>query len=170
MRLRTRSGGGWGETLQNREMAYRNHCLALPPTFALVDRAQNARQPPLQRDRRGQGCAKPRRDRFTPRRYGAAIAQGVGNFLGDERQRTKIARALAANPPVILLDEAISAFDSISEHRVMEAIRRRGITCVVIAHRHSAIRACDEITLAHRRWKDACHLRLHVARPFTPRR
>ena len=80
-----------------------------------------------------------------PMGYETLVAEGGISFSGGQRQRLSIARALAPRPSILVLDEATSQLDALTEQVVDESLGRLAATRIVVAHRLSTVRNADQI-------------------------
>lgn len=80
-----------------------------------------------------------------PQRLETRLSEGGGGLSGGQRQRLSIARALAARPGLLVLDEATSHLDTRTESVIQERLAEQRVTQIVVAHRLSTIRGANRI-------------------------
>lgn len=83
-----------------------------------------------------------------PKRYDTVLGEHGGGLSGGEKQRLALARALIGNPSFIILDEATSSLDTVSEteiHKVIKQLKSENIAVILIAHRLTTVMNCDKI-------------------------
>jgi ABC-type multidrug transport system fused ATPase/permease subunit len=107
-------------------------------------------RPGATRDEIVEACRIAHCDEFIsqfPQGYDTVVGERGIKLSGGQRQRVSIARAILANPRILILDEATSSLDSESEQMIQDGLRnlRAGRTTFVIAHRLSTIRSADQI-------------------------
>ncbi|BEV72554.1 SmdA family multidrug ABC transporter permease/ATP-binding protein [Paludibacterium sp. THUN1379] len=86
-----------------------------------------------------------------PQGYGTPVGEKGVALSGGQRQRLAIARALLADTPLLLLDDALSAVDTQTEHQILQHLRdaRRGRSVLIVSHRLSAVADADHIVVMH---------------------
>jgi NHLM bacteriocin system ABC transporter peptidase/ATP-binding protein len=82
--------------------------------------------------------------------YAGIVSEEGRNWSGGQRARIEIARAIATDPSILVLDEATASLDNRSEAALMRNLRRRGCTMIIIAHRLALVRECDEVIVMER--------------------
>jgi ATP-binding cassette subfamily B protein len=95
-------------------------------------------------------CKQSKADEFIdkmPMRYDTMLEENGANLSGGQKQRLAIARALLKKPDILIMDEATSNLDSITERAIEKTINSlsANITTIIIAHRLSTIMRCDKI-------------------------
>lgn len=85
-----------------------------------------------------------------PKGYDTPMQENGRSLSGGQRQRLEIARALAINPRLLLLDESTSSIDAAAETRILDNCRRRGCTTLIVTHRRFALRSCDRVMVLER--------------------
>ncbi|MCU1228411.1 MAG: ABC-type multidrug transport system, ATPase and permease component [Acidobacteria bacterium] len=154
-----------GEILINGVDIRRYSLVSLRRLFAIVQQdfflftgnvSQNIAlgDPSIGEERVREAAVRVQADRFIsrlPEGYAAEVRERGAGFSVGEKQLLSFARALAFNPPVLILDEATSSIDTETERLIQDAIRTlmEGRTSIVIAHRLSTIRSADTILVFH---------------------